>query len=100
MAADMAETRSSSMFAGIDEAMLRPSTLTIAAASTSAEVACRSRKRSTNCSVRDLANANLLNYARDAPIASYSWSEAVPQWLYAVVGSKTAHLKAYSSTAV
>jgi len=54
------------MFAGIDEAMLRPSTLTIAAASTSAELACKSRKRSTNCSVRDLANANLLGMLWDS----------------------------------
>ena len=59
-AADIAETRSSSLFEGSDEAMLRPSTLTIAAASISGELTCRSRRRSTSCSLRDFATASLL----------------------------------------
>ena len=54
IAADIAETRSSETSRGKAEAIARPSTLTTAAASTSGELACRSRKRSTMSSVRDL----------------------------------------------
>src|SRR5512136_1355227 len=54
IAADIADTRSSSTPAGSDDAMIRPSTETTAEASTSGVPACKSRKRSTICSVRDL----------------------------------------------
>src|SRR5512139_338209 len=53
MAADMADTRSSSTPAGSDDAMIKPSTDTTADASQSGVPACKSRKRSTICSVRD-----------------------------------------------
>jgi hypothetical protein len=53
MAADIADTRSSSTSSGKAEAIVRPSTLTTADASTSGEEALRSRKRSTMSSVRD-----------------------------------------------
>src|SRR5512137_1340320 len=53
MAADIADTRSSSTPAGNEEAMIKPSTDTTADASTSGVPACKSRKRSTICSVRD-----------------------------------------------
>ena len=47
IAADMAATRSSSISPGIAEAILSPSTLTMAAASTSGDVTCKSFSRST-----------------------------------------------------
>jgi hypothetical protein len=53
MAADMADTRSSSTSFGRAEAMIRPSTETTADASISGEAACIWRKRETICSVRD-----------------------------------------------
>jgi hypothetical protein len=57
MAADMAETRSSSTSGGKAEAIIRPSTLTKAEASTSVELVCKSLKRSVICSVLDFAIA-------------------------------------------
>src|SRR3990170_1384280 len=54
IAADIAETRSSSTPAGSDDAMINPSTLTTAEASTSGVLAWRSLRRWTIWSVRDL----------------------------------------------
>jgi len=63
IAADIAEIRSSSTPAGSEEAMIRPSTLTTADASMSGVPACKSFKRSTIISVRDLIK-KLLHAAR------------------------------------
>jgi hypothetical protein len=51
MAADIAATRSSSTSAGRAEAIVSPSTLTTAEASTSGDEACRSLRRATIRSV-------------------------------------------------
>src|SRR5512142_459232 len=59
IAADIAETRSSSTPCGNAEAMLNPSTLTMAEASISGDEACSSRKRSTICCVRFFDNLAL-----------------------------------------
>src|SRR3990170_6186132 len=55
MAADMAETRSSSTPPGRDEAMISPSTDTTAEASTSVVFVWSSRNRLTSCSLRALS---------------------------------------------
>src|SRR5690606_33510005 len=60
IAALMALTRSSSTPGGSSEAMLSPSTLTMAAASTSPELDCKSRSLSINISVLDLDTGQLL----------------------------------------
>src|SRR6185436_17236056 len=61
IAADIAETRSSSTPCGKADAILRPSTLTTADASMSGDEACNSRRRSTICCVRDLDKTTLLH---------------------------------------
>ena len=52
IAADIAETRSSSTSAGSDEAIVSPSTLTTAEASMSGLLTCRSLRQAIICSVR------------------------------------------------
>ncbi|GIK27383.1 MAG: hypothetical protein BroJett007_05210 [Chloroflexota bacterium] len=64
IAADIAETRSSSTPTGSDDAMLNPSTLMTAEASMPGPAACRSRKRSTINSVRDFAIGRSLPFSR------------------------------------
>src|SRR5512143_2454889 len=68
IAADMADTRSSSTSCGKAEAMLNPSTLTTADASISGDEACRSRKRSTISWERDFVKAT-------APCIHRYWCE-------------------------
>src|SRR3989304_1109914 len=57
IAADMADTRSSSTFVGRAEAIVKPSTLTTAEASISGVLRCISTNRATICSERDLGFA-------------------------------------------
>jgi hypothetical protein len=75
MAADMADTRSSSTSRGSAEAMLRPSTLTTADASISGEEACNSRRRSTIFCVL-VIDTTILHNLCETPSAAYSTRRA------------------------
>src|SRR5574338_205548 len=87
MAADIAETRSSSTPCGSAEAIVSPSTLTIAEASISGEDACNSRRRSTIIWVRDFVKAALLawcvsdaiNFVWNGDKLSYYFNTAIYQ---------------------